>query len=867
MERQDKSPPRESSTRRPLASSLAPARDRQQVVYNRPAGNAAGAQRAGSASPRRGPRGSVGVIVSSKLSSEMPDAALEVRTKKKVAKKEEAEEELFHSLEKKSKKKKDEDRPGLLDAFSDPAVANKNLSPDVLSALSALKSMSKTMKPEPSAPSQQRLPEQKAKRPVAGNSQSVRRSRSDSSSPPPKARAAPLDDEEEMLLAEVQQLEAEKQRLEWMAELKLPEPPKGLKAICMHGCREPESPVTHVCRQCSDYLCKFCMSEHVVDKYTRSHDIGTWEELRLSRLKRDGWCARGVNMMGLSEDEETLKNLCRTFTLKEVHKVIGGELVKVKSKSEDPDLPADEASVVGPSCAASIGRASSCESSTSKRSSVSGRGASSRTASPPLVPQGSDFVNPPKRPISPLFRDKNRSVSPVRDRHSQSGSASSCKLASSVEWKVSSETNLAPNAARAPFLTGSEDEAGAQGNGDEEKEEDQNFFDRLPEVGASRRHRGIIGGMSFRDPPTRPGDAMADQDDIFRPVRKGTRSFIDSDKYSKSLASLDTRFSRVRSSSPLDRAGSIASVRLRSANSMSPTRDAGDRDTGSVGRFLSSLGGSEKKPMSDLPTLPLQSFDGNDNTETTRSAFSASAQWASLRRASSHLFINEHMETHGVKTFVDFRSNIAVSGKKMFMELGERHLLVSEANDITRPSYKIHLLEISAVARPERITGLPPLILMHTMEEDPKDRQLWRTTFEGARAFFCFKDMSEVRLWSERIRQAIQRVAELPSSERFDDELETKREPEVPSVCLHACLPVGCSPRLALGLLAAEQCCDVFCTRSQRLILNVCLVQQEDDLVRLHHLKVDGPLAKFNGSVANVTELDRCAHSAGRRCM
>ena len=37
--------------------------------------------------------------------------------------------------------------------------------------------------------------------------------------------------------------------------------------------------------------------------------------------------------------------------------------------------------------------------------------------------------------------------------------------------------------------------------------------------------------------------------------------------------------------------------------------------------------------------------------------------------------------------------------------------------------------------------------------------------------------------------------------------------------------------------------------------LYVRLVHQEDDLVRLRHLKADGPLAKFNGSLATVAEL------------
>jgi len=824
--------------------SQSPTRDRQQVAYSRPSAAApAGAQRAGSVSPRRPgatrtPPGQQGTGSGSKVSSD---------ARKKVTKsgaKDDAE-EMFHSLEKKSKKRTEE-RPGLLEAFSDPALANKTLSPDVLSALSALKTMGKTMQPpskklEPPPVQQRRTSpsEHKGRSTIsAGTGQYARRVRSASASPPPHERAEE-DGDEEALRAEIQELEAEKARLEWMVALQLPEPPKGQKAMCMNGCSASESLVTHVCRQCASYLCKFCMSEHMVDRYTRSHDIGTWEELRLSRLKRDGWDARGVNMMGLSEDE-TLKNLSRTFTLAEVHKVVNGELIKVKSKCDGP--APEEAGIERLSSGASIERVSSSSSSATISSSVSKRnsGAAGLAAQPLVVPQGSDFVKPPKRPISPLFRDKGRSVSPVRDK--QLGPAS-CKLSSAIDSHA---------VAAVPVESG---EAGAPDGEDLEDEVEMNFFDKLPEVPAGnlRRCRGMIGTQSFRE-----RGAMADggsanrQDATDNLVYKGQRAFLQSDKYSKSLSSRDSLFGRTRSSSPLERVG-LNAAQMR-AGSMSPSRVPTDRDPGSVGRFLSSLGAGEKKPMSEMRARPSQDIDETEqdgNGQIANGALSASAQWASLRRATAHLFINEQMETHGVKSFFELRHNIAFPGAKMFLELGERHLLVSEANDITRPTYKIHLLELSAVARPDKITGLPPLLLIHTMEEDPKDRQLWRSTFENGRAFFCFKDMSEVRTWSERIRQAMHRVAEMPSAERFEEgELDTKREPEVTCTRLSAAYL-----RISGHLHAYLKISGHLTYRCLPLRLFFGSVHQESDLARLHSLKTDGPLAKFNGSLATVVEL------------
>ena len=45
------------------------------------------------------------------------------------------------------------------------------------------------------------------------------------------------------------------------------------------------------------------------------------DEIKLCRLKESGWNTRIVQGIGLSECAETLKNLSKVFTVKELHRV------------------------------------------------------------------------------------------------------------------------------------------------------------------------------------------------------------------------------------------------------------------------------------------------------------------------------------------------------------------------------------------------------------------------------------------------------------------------------------------------------------------------------------------------------------------
>jgi len=209
-----------------------------------------------------------------------------------------------------------------------------------------------------------------------------------------------------------------------------------------------------------------------------------------------------------------------------------------------------------------------------------------------------------------------------------------------------------------------------------------------------------------------------------------------------------------------------------------------------------------------------------------------SAVALNLRRAKDIFFINDQMETHGSKAFFEFRNNVKNPGIKMFVELTDRHLLVSPADDITRPIVKIHILELVIAARPDRLLSTarkarmpkattapagppapespppPPFILLISREDNLKSRTIPSSCFETGRGYFCFKDASEMNEWSRRIKASITALSEMPPDNHFETgELEIIKDPE------------------------------------------------EEDTVLLHNFKSDGPLAKFNDSLAIVVAM------------
>jgi len=139
------------------------------------------------------------------------------------------------------------------------------------------------------------------------------------------ARGKPSPDSPENVLVSLQQmhkhltsegkdLKAEQEKLEWMRNIQLPISNKTKRSeACMGGCNGMYSEVTHVCRECCNYLCRFCATEHMTSDDSMCHEMVTWDEIKLCRLKEGGWNTRLVQGIGLSECAETLKTSRKIF--------------------------------------------------------------------------------------------------------------------------------------------------------------------------------------------------------------------------------------------------------------------------------------------------------------------------------------------------------------------------------------------------------------------------------------------------------------------------------------------------------------------------------------------------------------------------
>ena len=67
------------------------------------------------------------------------------------------------------------------------------------------------------------------------------------------------------------------EKVQWMLDIKLPVMSKtNRREMCMAGCNGTSSEVTHVCRECCNYLCRFCAAEHMSSDENMYHQIVTW---------------------------------------------------------------------------------------------------------------------------------------------------------------------------------------------------------------------------------------------------------------------------------------------------------------------------------------------------------------------------------------------------------------------------------------------------------------------------------------------------------------------------------------------------------------------------------------------------------------
>jgi len=79
--------------------------------------------------------------------------------------------------------------------------------------------------------------------------------------------------------------------LRWMLDIKLPGIIKtNRREMCMAGCNGMYSEVTHVCRQCCNYLCRFCAAEHLSSDESMCHQIVTWLLFFCIRIRTQSVC-------------------------------------------------------------------------------------------------------------------------------------------------------------------------------------------------------------------------------------------------------------------------------------------------------------------------------------------------------------------------------------------------------------------------------------------------------------------------------------------------------------------------------------------------------------------------------------------------
>jgi len=367
-------------------------------------------------------------------------------------------------------------------------------------------------------------------------------------------------------------------------------------------------------------------------------------------------------------------------------------------------------------------------------------GKSEATRNSPNIMQHAPSSSPPctdsltlsKRSSSPLSREQSRSQSPAArlDRRSpvlrpiRAGAGREPKLQSSIGPEADEALPLSKNtSSEGEQMSGHEHAS----NGQESNEVRDNGFFEWP--------NGFFDKFEA-------GDGKAE------PQEKSTKGIRNLWKFNKSLPELQVRrhasdklpemrpaasqAPRWTQRSLVSQGASEAAVKAMSARSksLSPVRDrrrfASAPNEKFARRSVSKLGSEV-----EVDEMPGDEQDHAEDPEFSHpieieERFAAGGSIPSLQRRASIKFIMEEMRAHDTKTFVDYRTNVMVPGVKMFVELGDRHLQISAADDLTRPIYKIHLLELSVMMRSGSCAELPPFLLFHTKLDHPRQASVFR---------------------------------------------------------------------------------------------------------------------------------------------
>lgn len=342
---------------------------------------------------------------------------------------------------------------------------------------------------------------------------------------------------------------------------------------------------------------------------------------------------------------------------------------------------------------------------------------------PSSWPLCTDSLNPSKRSSSPLSRDQSRSQSPEARLDRRSPALRPIRAVAGREPKL--QSSIGSEADEALPLSKNTSSEGEQMSGHEHA--------------SNGKESNEVCDNGFFEWPNGFFDKFEAGDGKAEPQEKSTKGIRNLWKFNKSLSRSVQELQMHRHSSDKlpevrrsSQGASEAAVKAKTARSksFSPVRDgrkvAAATNEKFARRSVSKLGSEV-----EVDATPGDKQDHTEDPKFPRpigveERFAAGGSIPSLQRRASMKFIMEEMQAHDTKTFVDYRTNVRVPGVKMFVELGDRHLQISAADDLTRPIYKIHLLELSVMMRSGSCAELPPFLLFHTKLEHPRQASVFR---------------------------------------------------------------------------------------------------------------------------------------------
>jgi hypothetical protein len=160
------------------------------------------------------------------------------------------------------------------------------------------------------------------------------------------------------------------------------------EVVCVNGCTDAE--VVEHCNTCGVNMCVQCAHKHASEAKTRSHEVMSYDEKKMAHLKTGGWNVKIMLGLGMNDDD-TVSNLSKKFQEAQLEKSV---LRAFKSRGKQRE-------------GNSMLQNANQQRARAMRTGEASEDPSGVNATAYLVtgePGMGDFVNPPSRPVGPLFR-------------------------------------------------------------------------------------------------------------------------------------------------------------------------------------------------------------------------------------------------------------------------------------------------------------------------------------------------------------------------------------------------------------------------------------------------------------------------------